>query len=368
MNINQLPNNNSDEECILSIILTSSNYTKDTILKFDEEIFFNLSNQLIYKTIIKLLSEGYEINVSTLIRRLQREGIFEKVGGQEKMNKLVEKGVTASSLKYYIDHVKEQYTRRKLIAFGKEILNWGYMESENIEKIFQKIETKFYLFQEEKILKNFYKSSELIQEVYTDITIKLNKTEKIGFQSSFQDLDSILQGFQKSDLIIIAGRPSMGKTAFSLNLGKNIVKKYNIPLLIFSLEMSRQQIIYRFLSSESNIYSNRIKAGKMTLEEWKKLTLAMNIISELPIYIDDNSNMSVSEIKAKLQHIFLGQEKKEAILIIDYLQLMKMGSKSETRAQEISTITRNLKILAKEFQIPIFLLSQLSRNLESRIN
>jgi replicative DNA helicase len=276
--------------------------------------------------------------------------------------------VSPLELKNYINLVKEAYTRRKLIQFGKEILNSGYMKSENIEKIFQKIEDKFYVFQEQTISKNFYTSSELIQEVYRDIKLKLNEPEEIGFQSSFEDLDSILQGFQKSDLIIIAGRPSMGKTAFSLNLGKNIVEKYKIPLLIFSLEMSRQQIIYRFLSSESNIYSNRIKAGKMTLEEWKKLTLAMKTISELPIYIDDNSNISISEIKTKLKNIFLGKDKKEAIIIIDYLQLMKIASKSETRSQEISTITRNLKILAKEFQIPIFLLSQLSRNLESRIN
>jgi replicative DNA helicase len=159
----------------------------------------------------------------------------------------------------------------------------------------------------------------------------------------------------------------MGKTAFALSLAKNIMIKYKIPLIIFTLEMSRQQIMYRFLSSASQLNANRLKSGKMTLQEWKNLSGSMKALADLPLFIDDNPNLTVSDIRLTLRKI-IAQKKKEGLVVIDYLQLMKIGSHLENRVQEISHITRNLKILAKEFEIPILLLSQLSRNVESRIN
>jgi replicative DNA helicase len=193
------------------------------------------------------------------------------------------------------------------------------------------------------------------------------KLKNSGFLSSFQELDSILQGFQKYDLIVIAGRPSMGKTAFSLNIGINIIKQYKIPLIIFSLEMSRQQIIYRLISTDSEINSNRLKSGKMNAWEWKLLSKSMKEISELPIFIDDDPNINISDIRSKIKKI-IHENNKDCLVIIDYLQLMRVNKKFENRSQEISYVTRNLKILAREFKIPIVILSQLSRNLESRPN
>ena len=197
--------------------------------------------------------------------------------------------------------------------------------------------------------------------------LKSKKDKNNGFLSEFKELDSIVQGFQKSDLIIIAGRPSMGKTAFSLNIAKNIVQNYKVPLLIFTLEMSRQQIIYRLLSSEAQINGSRLKAGRMTSLEWDNLTKAMRKIAKMPIYIDDNPNLTLNDIKSKLRKTFV-EKNKTGIIIIDYLQLMKSSSKLENRVQEISYLTRNLKLIAKEFNLPILLLSQLSRNVESRVN
>ena len=159
----------------------------------------------------------------------------------------------------------------------------------------------------------------------------------------------------------------MGKTAFSLNLGKNVVEKYNVPIVIFTLEMSRQQIIYRFISTASNINANRLKSGKMTSKEWKNLSISMKKISDLPIFIDDNPNLTLTDIRSKLRKIFTGNVQ-SGLVIIDYLQLMKLSSKLDNRVQEISYLTRSLKILAKEFQLPIIVLSQLSRNVESRTN
>ena len=199
------------------------------------------------------------------------------------------------------------------------------------------------------------------------MTSKIKNLQNNGLNTSFKDLDSILQGIQKSDLIIIAGRPSMGKTAFALNVGSKIVSKYKIPLIVFSLEMSRQQIIYRFLSENSQINSNRLKSAKMTPKEWNHLSNCMRDLANLPIFIDDNPNLSINDIRSRLRTIF-STKKKEGLIIIDYLQLMKTNLFSDNRVQEISYITRNLKILAKEFEVPIILLSQLSRNVESRNN
>ena len=188
-----------------------------------------------------------------------------------------------------------------------------------------------------------------------------------GISSGFYDLDSFIQGFQKSDLIIIAGRPSMGKTAFSLNLGQKIIENYKIPLIIFSLEMSRQQVIYRFLSTMSDINATRLKSGKMTPEQWKKLGLTMKDFLKYPVLIDDNPNVTVADIRSKLRQIFNGKLK-GGIVIVDYLQLLKSTFKLDNRVQEISHMTRTLKGIAKEFNIPVIVLSQLSRAVESRTN
>ena len=243
----------------------------------------------------------------------------------------------------------------------------GYTTSTSVEIILDKIEQTIFSLNKQNQTQKIYSISEIINDVFVEMKLKIKDNISSGLITSFKDLDSIVQGFQKSDLIIVAGRPSMGKTAFALNLGNNIVAKYKIPLIIFSLEMSRQQVIYRFLASNSKINSNRLKSGKMTLNEWKVLSESMKLISDLPIFIDDNPNLSIVDIRSRLRRI-LNSKSREGIVVIDYLQLMKSNMKFHNRVQEISYITRNLKILAKEFQIPIILLSQLSRNVESRIN
>jgi replicative DNA helicase len=236
-----------------------------------------------------------------------------------------------------------------------------------LDEIIEKVETSTNYINQQKLSEKFYSAAEIIDEIFVEMKTKLEKKESERLKSSFRDLDSILQGFEKSDLIIIAGRPSMGKTAFSLNLGKNIVENYKIPLVIFTLEMSRQQILYRLISTESKIISSRLKNGKMTMKEWQELSKTMEKISQWPIFIDDNPNINLLEIRSKLRKIFNGKIK-NGIVIIDYLQLMRTNLKSENRVQEISHITRSLKILAKELKIPIIVLSQLSRGIEQRAN
>ncbi len=197
---------------------------------------------------------------------------------------------------------------------------------------------------------------------------KALKPELPGFASGFYDLDSLTQGFQKSDLIILAGRPSMGKTAFVLNIAENIIKKYKVPVLFFSLEMSKEQLIYRLLSNETGISQTRLKIGNLYKEDWHELKESIQKYSRLPFFIDDQPNLTTQDIRSKIKQI-LFEQNNIGLIIIDYLQLLVNSKlKSENRVQELSQITRALKNLAKEFQIPVIALSQLSRNVENRIN
>lgn len=364
---NELPNNLFAEQALLNIIFFHPILMKNIFSNLKSDMFYKYSHQMIYQTISELFEKDYSINIVNLLSSFQEKGILEKIGGIQEIGNILNQTQNPYDLNFYLQILNETYLRRRLIQFGKEIISAGFNISENLDKLFEEIERKIFFLNQQKLREKISSASEIIDDVFSEIKLKISKNEKTGFQTSFKDLDAILQGLQKSDLIVIAGRPSMGKTAFSLNIGKNIVEAYNIPLVIFSLEMSKQQIMYRFLSTESSINSNRLKSGKMTQLEWKKLTNCMNKLSEFPIFIDDNPSITVAEIRAKLKKL-LGKTKNEIIVIIDYLQLMKISSKLENRSQEISYITRNLKILAREFQIPVILLSQLSRNVESRTN
>ena len=366
INLDILPNYYLKEQSILTILLTNPFLLKNVINLLKVNSFYFKPHQIIYQCLLDLYELDYSINITNLICKLQDKGLLKKIGGIEYIRFLLNKYENSFELENYISQINEKYIRRLLIDLGKQIIKWGYTSSENLEKIFEKIEHSLFNLNQENYGQKIYSAAEIIDEVFFEIKNKIKKIENKTLESSFKDLDSILQGFQKSDLIIIAGRPSMGKTAFALNLARNIVSNYNTSLIIFSLEMSRQQIIYRLLATESNINSNRLKSGKMNQLEWKQLSNAMKQISEFPLYIDDNPNLSILDIRTKLKKLTLNN--KNAIVIIDYLQLMKVHLKLDNRVQEISYITRNLKILAKEFQIPIFLLSQLSRNVESRIN
>ena len=366
-NNSALPNNFLAEEAILNILLTNSFLIKEVTGNLKAESFYFEPHKIIYETILTLLEENKEINFVLLITYLQDKNLLTQIGGIERITTLLNRFENFSDLDEYIRLVNEKYIRRSIIEIGKQMILWGYTSSENLETIFERIEQAIFSLNEENVYQKIYSAAEVIDDVFLEMKAKIKKSTPPGLLTSFKDLDSILQGFQKSDLIILAGRPSMGKTAFALNLGQNIVEKHKIPLIIFTLEMSRQQIMYRFLSTHSNINANRLKSGKMDTSEWQHFGFTMQHFSKLPIFIDDNPNLTLSDIRSKLRKIFNGKIKK-GVVIIDYLQLMKSNLKLDNRVQEISYLTRNLKIIAKEFEIPIIVLSQLSRSVESRTN
>jgi replicative DNA helicase len=361
-----LPNDFLIEESILNILLTCPDQIKENLGNLNINYFFDEDHRLIYSTIVELAENSNLLNLILIISKLEEKAILKKIGGIQRITKIINRQENPVNLKKYVELVHDKYFRRLILELGKEILNLGGNYNLKLEEILHKIYTLIENLNKKKIKEKIYSSAEIVNDIFNDIQTKKN-TGAFSYTTSFKDLDSILQGFQKSDLIIVAGRPSMGKTAFSLNIARNIVEKYKIPIIIFSLEMSRQQIIYRFLSSEAQLNSSRLKTGKMTSLEWENLGKSMKIIAELPIFIDDNPNLTLTDIQIKLKNVLL--EKKEiGLIIIDYLQLMKLPVKLGNRTQEVSHLTRNLKILAKEFNIPIILLSQLSRTVESRIN
>ena len=366
---NTLPNSFLTEQAILNILLLNPFLLKKIISSLKKQTFYFEEHQIIYEILCELYDQEKVINITTVVTKLQDKQLLTKIGGLDRIINIMNRFENFSDLENYIQILQEKYLRRLLIEFGKQTIAWGYLTSVNIEEIIENIEKSSNYITQQKVTEKIYSAAEIIDEIFIEMKTKLkkNETETERLKSCFDDLDSILQGFEKSDLIIIAGRPSMGKTAFSLNLGKNIVENYKIPLVIFTLEMSRQQILYRLLSTEAKILTNRIKNGKMTIKEWQQLSITMRKISALPIFIDDNPNLNLANIRSKLTKIF-PEKKKNGIVIIDYLQLMKGNLKTENRVQEISYLTRSLKIIAKEFELPIIVLSQLNRGIEGRKN
>jgi replicative DNA helicase len=237
-----------------------------------------------------------------------------------------------------------------------------------LEDILIEFEKKVFNLTTETKTQKLFSSAELLHDIFLDLKEKFFNSSLLGLKSGFPDLDSLIQGFQKSDLIIIAGRPSIGKTALSLNIVINIIQDSKLPILFFSLEMSKEQIMYRLLAMETNINQMRLKNGKLSQNDWIKVNKMVHILSKLPLFIDDTSDLSIQNIRSKIKTIMFEQNQ-VGLVIIDYLQLMQNSSlKIETRVQELSQITRSLKIIAREFNIPIIALSQLSRNVENRLD
>jgi replicative DNA helicase len=366
-NTTPLPHNFLAEESILNILLTHPKLVKKTLINLKSDSFYFEPHKIIYSILSELDEENKPITLTLLITKLQDKALLNQIGGIERIIQIINKFENLLNLDEYIQAINEKYLRRLIIEFGKQTIIWGYTTSFELDDILTRIEKLLFDLNQQNLSQKTYSIAEVLDEVFLEMTSKIKNKESSGLFSSFRDLDSIIQGFQNSDLIIIAGRPSMGKTAFALNLGSKIVSKYKIPLIVFTLEMSRQQIIYRFLATHSQINYTRLKSGKMTRDEWNLLSNSMRELSTLPIFVDDNPNLSVTDIRSRLRTIF-SSKKKEGLILIDYLQLMKSNFSNDNRVQEISYITRNLKILAKEFELPIILLSQLSRSVESRNN
>ena len=363
-----LPHNFLAEKMILSCLLTSSEAIELTTRTLPIEAFYFKNHQEIYRAIIFMYKHKVPIDILTLITFLQDNGFLKQIGGIKVLIELISQMPNLVYLEEYLSLVKDKFIRRSLIKLGYEAVNSGYITNIPLEVILNDLENKLFNLTTKTRTQNFSNSAELLNSIFSDLKTKSLNSTLSGLSSGFYDLDSLTQGFQKSDLIIIAGRPSMGKTALGLNIASNIIKNSRLPILFFSLEMSKEQIMYRLLSMETNISQMKLKSGKLSQNDWIKLNKMIKILSKLPIFIDDSFNLSMQDIRSKIKTIIFEQNT-IGLIIIDYLQLMQSSNiKIENRVQELSKITRSLKTLAREFNIPIIALSQLSRNVENRID
>lgn len=359
------PHSVESEQSILGSILLD----KEAIITVTETIqpedFYKEAHKIIYECMMKLNNKSEPIDLITLTEELKKQGHLEDVGGISYITSLSTIVPTTSNVKYYSDIVKEKSVLRKLIKVSNDILNLGYDSSIKVEDILEKAEKQIFDISQEKSSEDFKSINSVLMDTY-DMIEKLytNKEEITGITSGFEDLNKKTNGLQRTDLILIAARPAMGKTAFSLNLVQNAALKGNASVAVFSLEMSKEQLVQRMLSAQSHVELKKIKTGSLDENDWPRIIDAMSVLSNANIYIDDTPGIKISELRSKCRKLKI--EKGLDLILIDYLQLMEGDNSNESRQQEISKISRSLKIIAKELNCPVVALSQLSRAPEQR--
>jgi replicative DNA helicase len=363
-----LPHNFLAEKMILSCLLINSEAIEITFRTLSIDAFYFKNHQEIYKSIIFMYQNKIPIDILTLTTVLQDNGLLEKIGGIKVLIELISQIPNLVYLEEYLRLVKDKFIRRSLIKLGYEIVNSGYITNISLENILNDLENKLFNLTNEMKTQRLFSSAELLNNIFFELKEKSFNPKLFGLATGFYDLDSLTQGFQKSDLIIIAGRPSMGKTALGLNIAINVIQNSKLPVLFFSLEMSKEQMMYRLLAMETEIDQMRLRSGKLNEKDWIKLNKIIKIISKFPLFIDDTSSLSTQDIRSEIKAIIFEQNQ-IGLIIIDYLQLMQNSKvRNGNRVQELSEITRSLKTLAREFNIPIIALSQLSRNVENRVD
>ena len=360
------PHDLEAEQAIIGSMLTDRDAVISAIEILKEEDFYREDNKAIYTAILNLYNRAEPIDIITVKSELESMGKFEQVGGLEYLAELPEKVPTTANAMKYIKIVEEKSTLRRLIKTANEIIELGYSPTEDVEDIMEGAEKKIFNIMQEKNQKGYAPIKDVLVESFTKLEELYNRKQHItGVPSGFTELDYRTAGFHGSELILIAARPAMGKTAFALNIATNAAVKANVPVAVFSLEMSKEQLVNRILCSESMVDSNKVRTGKLEEDDWTKLAGAIGPLSEAEIFIDDTPGINITEIRAKCRKLKL--EKNIGMVVIDYLQLIQGTNKrGGSREQEISEISRSLKILAKELDVPVIALSQISRAAEQR--
>ena len=362
------PHDLEAEQAILGSMLTDHDAVISAIEVLKEEDFYREDNRVIYEAIFNLYNRAEPIDIITVKAELESMGKFDQVGGLEYLAELPEKVPTTANAMKYIKIVEEKATLRRLIKTANEIIELGYNPTEEVDDIMEGAEKRIFNIMQDKNTKGYSPIKDVLVESFTKLEELYNQKQHItGVPSGFVELDYRTAGFHGSELILIAARPAMGKTAFALNIASYAAVKAKVPVAIFSLEMSKEQLVNRILCSESMVDSNKVRTGKLEEEDWTKLASSIGPLSEAEIYIDDTPGISITEIRAKCRKLKL--EKNIGMVVIDYLQLIQgSGKRNGSREQEISEISRSLKILAKELNVPVIALSQLSRAVEQRID
>jgi replicative DNA helicase len=360
------PQNVEAEEAILGGILLDAEALGRVADLLRPEVFYISSHREIYRCVVALQAQGMPTDLMSVASWLKDHDLLDKAGGQSKLVQLVDRTVSAVNIDQYAALVMEKYMRRKLIQTGGEISQLGHDTSTDLENVLDRAEQKLFGITQDRPQQGLMATADILTATFSDIESRSLGMVLPGLSCGYYDLDAMTQGFQRSDLIIVAARPAMGKTSFTLNIARNIAAFHKLPVAVFSLEMSKEQLVQRLLSSEVRIETGRLRAGRISQQEWEPLGHAISTLSQVPIFIDDTPNITINEIRSKARRLQAEQGGALGMIMIDYLQLME--GNSDNRVQELSKITRSLKGLARELNVPVIALSQLSRGVESRTN
>ena len=360
------PHDDEAEQAVIGSMMTDKDAVISAIEVLKPEDFYREDNKIIYNAIMNLYAKAEPIDLITLKDELTSLGKLEPIGGLEYLVSLPEKVPTTANVEKYIKIVEEKSILRSLIKTANELIEIGYRQNEEVEILMDSAEKKIFDLMQRKSQKGYSSIRDILVDTFTELEQLYNQKQHItGVASGFIDLDNKTAGFHNSDLVLIAARPAMGKTAFALNIATNAAIKANIPVVIFSLEMSKEQCANRILCSQAMVDSEKVAKGDVSDEDWSKLAIASGELSESAgIFIDDSAGINIAEIRAKCRKLKL--EKNIGLVVIDYLQLIQGSGNTKSREQEIAEISRSLKILAKEINVPVIALSQLSRAPEAR--
>lgn len=359
------PHDNEAEQAVLGAILID----KDAIISVSQlissENFYDDRHQEIYSAMLSLYEERKPIDLLTLTDVLKKKKMYEKVGGSSYLSSLTNVVPTAANSEYYAGIIREKYVRRSLIQISSKVAEDAFTDDKEANEILSASEQEIFKISQEHVKQGFIHIKDTLAESF-DRLEELQKTGAglRGVETGFTDLDNLLSGLQASNLIILAARPGQGKTAFVINIAQHVAIANKLPVGVFSLEMSKEELVDRLLVSQSDIDAWKLKTGRLQEDDYDKLSVAMGALAEAPIFIDDTPGLSVPEMRTKARR--LQSEHNLKLLVVDYLQLANPGKKFENRVQEVSYISQSLKNMARELKIPVIGVSQLSRAVEQR--
>tara|TARA_Y100000782_G_C10183808_1_gene265280 strand:+ start:3132 stop:4652 length:1521 start_codon:yes stop_codon:yes gene_type:complete len=353
------------EEAVLGALMLEKEAVNDVIDVLQPESFYKEAHQKIYNAIKELFGASEPIDILTVTEQLRKSGDLEVVGGPFYISQLTNRVASAANVEYHARIISQKYIQRELIQISTETITKAYDETTDVFELLDEAESNLFRVAEGNIKKNFDNMSDLVQQAIKQVEKLSAQTDGVsGVPTGFTELDRVTSGFQRSDMIVLAARPGMGKTAFVLSLARNTAVDFNFPVAVFSLEMSSLQLVNRLIASETELSAEKLKKGNLEPHEWEQLNAKVTKLTKAPIFIDDTPALNVFELRAKCRR--LKSQHDIQMVIIDYLQLMTAGTDKGNREQEISTISRSIKSIAKELNVPIIALSQLSRAVETR--
>jgi replicative DNA helicase len=361
------PQNLEAEMAVLGSILLDRevmNEVTEVLGSEGERTFYSTPHQRIYRALMALYTADRPIDLVTVTEELRRQKELENVGGAVYLTELLDGVGTTAHAGHYARLVQDKYLLRRLIQTGTQIVAQAYEGGDEVESLMDRAEQMIFSLKESKLRQGFVPIGEVLKRQFDYIQDLYDQKHLTGLETGLPDLDGLLSGFQDSDLVVVAGRPSMGKTALALNIAEFVAVKRKLPVAIFSLEMSKEQLVQRMLCTQARVDAHKLRTGFLAKSHWRDLSVAASALSEAPIYIDDTPAIPILEMRAKARRLRANEHIR--LLIVDYLQLIRGPDRSENRQQEISEISRSLKALAKELRVPVVALSQLSRAVETR--